>query len=189
MKKQTLFLLLSISMFAILNAKEAVTISVNAICSESENLTSNFSIKISSNILNLSEDAIQDNVGGYVDIPEDKYYLKTSSATYRLNGVTEYNDENNINQFTSYIDDNTIKVKELYALRNSTNLTFIQKINLEKSSKTNNLNVYFDTSLFEKEYKRCEEKVQHSEENSYLLISLAIFFILLILYFFKRSKL
>ena len=84
-------------------AEESINIHVNALCSDSQNIVSTFSIKINSDKLDLTEDAVQDNLGGYVDIPEDKYYLKTNNDAYYLNGVVEKDYKNSLNQFTSNI--------------------------------------------------------------------------------------
>ena len=153
MKKYILFFLLIITS---LHAKEYVNLSVNAICSDYKNEVSKFSITINSNELNLTEDAIQDNLGGYVDIPEDRYYLKTESKVYRLKGVVEHDYETKINQFTAYI---TIEVFK--ALKDSKNLKFIQKINLElektKKTTTNTLNLSFDKEQFANEYYKCKK--------------------------------
>lgn len=148
MKRYILFFLLLITLS---HAKEYTNISINAICSDSKDEVSKFSITINSNKLNLTEDAVQDNLGGYVDIPEDRYYLKTDSKVHRLNGVVEYNYESKINQFTSYIS-----IKVFKTLKNSENLKFIQKIILEENNATTNtLNLSFD-----KEYQKCEEQVK-----------------------------
>ena len=153
MKKYILFFLLIITS---LHAQEYVNLSVNAICSDYKNEVSKFSITINSNELNLTEDAIQDNLGGYVDIPEDRYYLKTESKVYRLKGVVEHDYETKINQFTAYI---TIEVFK--ALKDSKNLKFIQKINLElektKKTTTNTLNLSFDKEQFANEYYKCKK--------------------------------
>ena len=168
MKKLILFLLLVISNLTILNAKESIKIKV--FCSDSKNSVSKFSIQISSNKLNLTEDAIQDNLGGYVDIPEDRYYLKTDNGVYRLNGVVENDYKNNIKKFTSYIGNNSkefINIEELYHLKNTQNLKFIQKINLQKhkqinsstnNTTTNTLNIYFNKILFDREYQKCKNR-------------------------------
>ncbi len=168
MKKLILFLLLVIFNLTILNAKESIEI--KAFCSDSNNAVSKFSIQISSNKLNLTEDAIQDNLGGYVDIPEDRYYLKTDNGVYRLNGVVENDYKNNIKKFTSYIGNNSkefINIEELYHLKNTQNLKFIQKINLQmhkqinsstNSTTTNTLNIYFNKILFDREYQKCKNR-------------------------------
>ena len=44
------------------------------------------SIIINSKKLNLSEDAVIDNLGGYVDIYENSFYLKTSDKVYTIHG-------------------------------------------------------------------------------------------------------
>ncbi|RLA69896.1 MAG: hypothetical protein DRG24_07755 [Epsilonproteobacteria bacterium] len=83
-----------------LHANESVAISINALCSDSRSVSNleffnadsrreNFDITISSKRLNLSEDALQDNTGGYVNIPEDKYYFKNDKNGNRLSGSVE----------------------------------------------------------------------------------------------------
>lgn len=166
MKKHILYLLLLISTVTLLNAQEAVKISIKAFCSDSKNSPSKLTITISSNTLNLTEDAIQDNLGGYVDIPDDRYYLKTDNGVYRLNGVVENDYKNRIKKFTSYIYNDSkkfITVEEFYSLKNRENLKFIQKINLEENKRiknfkttTNSLNIYLDKSLLNQEYQKCK---------------------------------
>lgn len=167
MKKHTLYLLLVISNLTILNANDSTKIEIKALCSNLE--IGEFGIKINSNNLNLTEDAMQDNLGGYVDIPATKYYLKTKNALYYLDGVVEHNYKNSINQFISSINKDSKKLitpKKLYSLKNSMDLKFIQKIDLEKNNKigsskttttTNILNIYFDENIFEKEYHKCKK--------------------------------
>lgn len=167
MKKLILFLLIVIFNLTILNAKESIEI--KAFCSDSKNSVSKFTIQISSNTLHLTEDAIQDNLGGYVDIPEDRYYLKTENGIYRLDGMVENDYKNNIKTFTSYIDNHSkefISIEELYHLKNTQNLKLIQKINLEKNKQvnssgnnttTNILNIYFNKILFDREYQKCKD--------------------------------
>ena len=164
MKLYILFLLLFFLNSTLLNANQHINI--KAICSDS--IKKEFTIKINSNKLNLTEDAVQDNLGGYVDIPEDKYYLKADDKLYYLNGVVESNYENNTNQFVSSITKTSnkfINTQELYDLKNSKNLKLIQKIILDNNAKTtdlnyktttNILNVYFNEELFKTEYKRCD---------------------------------
>jgi lipopolysaccharide export LptBFGC system permease protein LptF len=128
-------------------------------------------LKIDSDRLNLTEDAIQDNSGGYVDIPEDYYYLKTDDKVYYLAGTTQIDYKNNINRFVAYINndsDKYIDIKEFYSLKNRKDLKLIQKIVLQNSSAenssitlqsnkpvTNILDIYFDQELFAKEYEKC----------------------------------
>ena len=74
----------------------------------------------------------------------------------------------NINKFTFTIYNNSqksITIEELYNLKDSKNLLFIQKINLEKNNSinsfkttTNKLNIHFDQKLFTEEYLKCKEK-------------------------------
>ncbi|MEA3498826.1 MAG: hypothetical protein U9R16_07200 [Campylobacterota bacterium] len=163
MKKYILSLFLVIFNITILNANEHIKL----FCSDS--IEKRLSINLDSDKLNLTQDAVQDNTGGYVDIPEDRYYLKTKDKLYYLNGVVEYNYKNKINQFRSYIDNNSekfITIKELYSLKNSKGLKLIQKIILDNKNKvkdsqyktiTNIINVYFDEKLFQKEYYKCKK--------------------------------
>ncbi len=149
-----LYILLFLLMTTLSNAKEYVSITVNAICSNSKNEVSKFSIIIRSNNLNLTDDAIQDNLGGYVDIPEDRHYLKTESKVYRLNGVVEHDYEKKVHKFTSFIT-----IEEFTVLKDSETLKFIQKINLENDNKTttNTLNLSFDKEQLANEYQKCKK--------------------------------
>ncbi len=199
MEKYILYFFLITFSITVLNAQESVKVDIEVLCSNSKNLPSKLSITISSNKLNLTQDAIQDNLGGYVDIPEDRYYLKTDTKVYHLNGVVENDYKNSTKRFTSYINNNSKKFitpKELHSLKNSENLKFIQKINLEESNPTNNsktktttntLNVYFNSSLFNVEYQKCEETITKPEENLYLQVLLLALLIFVILYFFKKK--
>ncbi len=155
-------LLLLISTIQILNANEYIQINIQVSCSNS--LEKIFTIKLKNSELKLTEDAVQDNLGGYVDIPEDRYYLKTTDKLYYLDGVTELNHDNNTNQFISNIYHNSgkfINIEELYNLKNNKDLKFFQKIILQKNNyknqtTTNIFKVYFDENLFNKEYERCK---------------------------------
>jgi len=178
MKKYILLLLLAASSLITLSAEEAVKVEIRAHCSESKK--EEFNLNFNSNLLNLSEDAIQDNTGGYVDIPEDSYYIKTQRKVYRLNGVVEKSYKNNSNQFTSKIlnsSKNLINAEELYSLKSAKNLKFIQKIKLAKSKKvgalkalttTNTLNIYFDEKQFDGEYQKCKEQIKEVKEEGLL---------------------
>ena len=189
MKKNILFLLILTLSLTILNAQESIKLGITAHCSYSKKEI--FTITVRSNKLDLSEDAIQDNMGGYVDIPEDSYYLKTDDNVYHLNGVVE-NSNSNINQFTSYISqdvEKSIKLKELYNLKNSKYLKFIQKIRLEDNNKinettTNTLYVSFDDELLKKEHQKCIEQMKQSKKTPYLEILFLILFSLGIFYLF-----
>lgn len=157
-KRFILVSILTITTNSILNAKEVVNI--NIFCSDSK--IEKIVMKVNTNKLDLTEDAVQDNVGGYVDIPEDRYYLKTQNKVYHLDAVVQKNYEKLTNEFTSTIQNNstkTISIKELYGLKNNDNLKLIQKINLQSSSQnsatTNTLDIYFEKILFEKDYQRC----------------------------------
>ena len=202
MKKYILFLLLVTSNITMLHANESLKINVHAICSDSSSILNGeffstasrkekFTITISSNRLNLSKDAIQDNTGGYVNIPEDSYYLKSDNDVYRIKGAVERSRKENINKFTSDIYNksrNGINTKELYNLKNSKNLKFIQKINLEyKNNKTNILSVHFDEDSFNTEYQKCEEQVHKSRNEFYLQSTFILLFIFAILYLLRRK--
>ena len=195
MKKNILFLLLVILNVTILGANDSVKIHLSEFCANSKNELKQFKINISSDKLYLTQDAVQDNLGGYVDIPEDSYYLKTENNLYYLKGVVENN------EFTSYIynkSKKSITTKEFYSLKNSKDLKFIQKINLEKNNRinssksittTNTLNVYFDEDLFKREFKICEEKVEKTKNNIYfqvILLVLGIFGIFYLISLFRK---
>ena len=192
MKKHIIFLLFIFNI-TMLYANKSIKIDVKAMCSDSK--IEEFMIKISSDKLALSKDAVQDNIDGYVDISEDSYYLKNNDDIYNLDGIVENLNRNNINQFSSYIDNASetfINIKELDTLKNTKDLKFVQKINLAKNNKTksittNTLDVYFDTNALNKEYQRCEEQINKSKQNLYFQYTLLIFFILLTLYLLKRN--
>lgn len=193
MKKYILFLLLVLPNLTLLNANESIKIDLKASCSNSKSLLDReFSITMSSNKLHLTKDAIQYNIDGYVDIPEDSYHIKSGSDLYRLDGVVENLNKDNINRFTSYIYNDSekfITVKEFQSLKSRKDLKLIQKINLQKSNKTkiNSLDVYFDENSFNKEYKKCEEQINKSTNNLYIQAILLIFFIFTILFLLKRN--
>ena len=185
-----------------LHANESVAISINALCSDSRRVSNleffnadsrreNFGITISSKRLNLSEDALQDNTGGYVNIPEDKYYFKTDKDVYRLSGSVEYSSKDSINQFSSKIYSKSKKIintEDFYNLTDSKNLKFIQKINLEyRSNKTNIIDVYVDKNIFDKEHQKCEEQINKSLKAFYLQSALLILFLLGMFYLLIRK--
>ena len=164
MKKNIFFLLLLISNILTLNAQEPLKAQIKAFCSDAKK--DNFLLSINSNRLNLSEDAIQDNLGGYVDIPDDNYYIKTQNTLFHLKGVVEHNTTHSINQFTYYTN-----TKELQTFINTQNLKFIQKINLQNSSKGITtkiiLNIYLDKQEFHKEYQKCKEQMKQIKDKSF----------------------
>ncbi len=163
MKQSSLCLMLIIFSITTLNAIEDNSASI--LCSNSIEKT--ISIKINSKNLNLTQDAVQDNLGGYVDIPEDKYYFKTTDNLYHVNGRVESNYDNNTNQFIATVETNSNKylnIKKLYSLRDVKNLKLIQKIildnqtnNLQYKTTTNILNISFNKTRFDKELKRCSK--------------------------------
>ena len=91
MKIYILYLLFSLLTITLVSADEVAKIHIDASCADSK--IKQIDIKISSNVLNLSEDALQDNTGGYVDIPEDGYYLKTDDNLFHMKGVVKNNYE------------------------------------------------------------------------------------------------
>ena len=203
MKKYIVLLLLLVSNISLLYAKEPLKINVEALCSDDRDIFNGkfsstnsrrerFTITISSNALYQSKHAVQDNTGGYVNIPEDKYYLKIDKDIYRLKGGVKRSKKANINQFISHIYNGSQKVintEELYTLKKSKNLQFIQKINLEyKSNNTTNiLDVYFDEISFTKEYQKCEDQVQQSKEKFYRESLYLLLFVFGILYLLRRK--
>ncbi len=152
MKKYILLLILSISQ---LLANDSILIKV--ICSDKQKA---LYITIRSDKLNLTSDAVQDNLGGYVDIPEEKFYLKTKTKVYYLQGIVENENKDAVAQFASTINNhpsNFITLKELSGLKSNKDLKFIQKINLETTNQVarNFLHVHFDENIFDREFKKC----------------------------------
>ena len=195
MKKYILSLLFITMHITLVNAQQ--NIKINVICDDANKEV--LTMTLSSDRLNVSLDAVLDNTGGYVDIPEDRYYLKTNTKVYYLNGLVD--NFNNMNQFSSSIDNNQkkfITLKELYSLKNNKDLTFIQKIVLQKNNPlnstktnttTNTLDVYFDENSFTKAYKKCQPQISKANKNIYLQVGLIILLIFGILYLvYKKYK-
>ena len=114
--------------------------------------------------LNLSEDAVIDNLGGYVDVFENSFYIKTAHKVYYIHGHVK-----NLGDTYQFIsedkgDPKFLTVKELYSLKDKKNLKFIQKIRLEKDNKVvkNIIDIYFDTKNFEIEYQRCHKSLNNT---------------------------
>lgn len=202
MKKYILLLIFITYNTMVLNAKETAMVNVEAFCSDTSNLFTNifyttdaqremFTIKINSNKLNLSQDAIEDTPSGYVSIAEDRYYFKTNNDIYNLKGTVERSKKDKINQFTSHIynkPNKLINAKELYSLNNRKNLKLIQKITLKQGSKrTNIIDISFDENLFHQEDQRCKEQINQSKNTMYLQSSFILLFIFGILYILKRK--
>ncbi len=158
---------------------------INTICSDITN--KELTISLHSNQLNLSENAIIDNVGGYVDIPEDSYYLKTNTNIFHLDGIVENN-----NQFTASINSNSQKFithNELYNLKDNKNIQFIQKINLQENNTTTNiLDVQFNPEQVTTEYQKCQSKDTIATNDTSTSIIFPILFMLIGLYLFMRLK-
>ncbi len=151
MKTYILSLILSISQIV---ANDSIPIKV--LCGDK-----GLQIIIASEKLNLTINAVQDNLGGYVDIPEEKFYLKTPTKVYYLQGIVENENPKAIATFASTFSNKTnnfITPQELYNLKSSKKLKFIQKINLETTQKltTNTIYVEFEEKAFEREYNKCE---------------------------------
>ncbi|MEA3227771.1 MAG: hypothetical protein U9P38_01740 [Campylobacterota bacterium] len=183
-----IYILLLLLTLTLLNASESQKTIVDVSCFEKEK----FYLKISHTELYLSDDAVIDNLGGYVDVPEDRYYLKTNETIYTLDGLVEFSTKKNLNQFSTIIDK-----KELDNIKKSENITFIQKIVLESENKistqktktaTNILNVYFDLNAIEEEYQKCKLEIVQKEENSYIEILLSIISIFIVGLFFLKRK-
>ena len=114
---------------------------------------------VPNNNLHLTQEAIVDNTGGYVDIPEERLYLKTDSKVYKLIGNV-VQDTNNTNKLQAII-----KKEDLKKLQKSQNIVLIQKIDLlennqgfreKNTTTTTTINIYFDTNLLHKEFKHCK---------------------------------
>lgn len=208
MKAYILLFLLVASNVSILNADEPIKLKVEALCSDNRKLLYGdffrndsreevFSLKISSNNLHLTQEAVQSNIDGYVDVPDESYFIKKNDDLYRLDGVVEKLYKDDINQLISYIYNNTdmfISIKEFLTLVGSDNLKLIQESNLKKSGiSTSVLDVYFDRNSFNQELKRCEEQINKSRNSLYLNSVLLLFFILITFYllkkYFKKNKL
>ncbi|MEA1914337.1 MAG: hypothetical protein U9N30_03380, partial [Campylobacterota bacterium] len=165
MKKLILFFLLMILNLTLLNAQEPIKVRVTALCSEDKK--ENFTITINSNTLNLSQEAIIDNTGGYVDIPEDRYFLKTKDKVDHIKGEVVYSILDTSNQFISFITKEDLKNLQI-----NQDIQFIQKIHLEKNnpkkiSTTNILTVHLDEKSLVEASKKCKNQMKKIEKNSY----------------------
>lgn len=152
---------LFLSFFVSLNAKELTLAKIKCLISKE------ILFQIDSKKLDLSEDAIIDNTGGYVDIPADKYYIKTKNRLFYLGGSVIIDHTINTSQYNFIIKNDNGKYldkEELYSFKNMKSLKFIQKIDLEKNNTarrvknittTNILDIYFDKKFLEKEYQLC----------------------------------
>ncbi|MEA1953059.1 MAG: hypothetical protein U9O24_01530 [Campylobacterota bacterium] len=153
MKKYILLLIFSMSQVL---ANDNIRIKV--LCNNEQKA---LHITIGSDKLNLTSDAVQDNLGGYVDIPEEKFYLKTETKVYHLQGIVENENRDATTEFSAIINNhpsNFITLKELTKLKSNKDLKFIQKIHLETTNEVvkNILDVYFDETVFDREVKRCK---------------------------------
>jgi len=208
MKKYILLILFTLSY---IDANDSIKVDIKASCSDTRNIVEFLSfkdssarkeltIKIPSDKLYLSKDAVLDNVDGYVDIPDDYYYINTKDKTYKVHGIVDNDNSDKINQFISYVSDFTkfISTDELKDIKSNKDLQFTQKINLESYNReekskdiylTNSLDIYFDTDSFDNEYKKCEEQINSSKNKTYTqAIVLLIILLTTLLVLFKRFK-
>ncbi|MDA7818157.1 hypothetical protein N9A28_08195 [Sulfurimonas sp.] len=179
MKKYILFILSLI----ILNADETIKIDIKANCTD----TQEYLLNINSPKLHLTKNAVQENIDGYVDIADNKYYFgyKDQNTEYVIDGTVENLNKEKVNQFSGYIT-----LNELNTLRASNQITFTQDINLVsriKNVKTT-LDVYFDKTSFDREHVVCMEQMYKQEQNKYLKTLFFIPFILIVFYLVKRGR-
>lgn len=194
--------ILLISIFTLLNANKPIKININASCFDSRDVLSGkflsshsrkekFTLSLHSNRLNLSKDALQDNTGGYVNIPEEKYAFIVGKESYRLYANVERLKGSSKKIFTSSIyneSEKYLNINDLKHLVNAQNITLIQKINLSyKSNKINRLDVYFDEKMFTQESQKCEAQINSSIKAFYMQLSIFIFFLLAFLYLLIRK--
>lgn len=85
---------------------------------------------VNSNQLHLTEDAIVDNTGGYVDIPEERLYLKSNSTLFTLQGKV-IKIKNDMSQLQAII-----QMKDIKNLSLEKPMVLIQKIDLLENNKT-----------------------------------------------------
>ena len=198
MKRYMLLLMIATTL---LSASEAIKATISAMCYDTRTVLGGlyfdtnsrkeiFTLSLSSKNLNQSKDALSDNTGGYVDIPEEKFALISDKDTYRLGGSVELSEDASTYEFVCKVYNHSktmINTKELYSLKNSKNLKLIQKINLkQKSNKINSVDIYFDESIFNQERKSCEEQIDRSRQKFYLQLALSVLVIFGLLYFILR---
>lgn len=113
---------------------------------------------ITSQNLNLTNEAIVDNTGGYVDIPEEIFYVKTALNIYKVYGKVVKNTQN-INQFQAQISKDALQNLPL-----NQKIELIQKIDLIQNNQelreknittTNKLTLQFEKSNLNSALKEC----------------------------------
>lgn len=122
-------------------------------------------LTIKHNNLNLTEEALVDNTGGYVDIPEERHYIKLDQETFKLKGVVLRDNQEHINVFTAPLKNlPAIFITKLTIIKSA---KFIQKIDLEENNMikqsqnittTNTLTISFDKNISKKEYEKCTKE-------------------------------
>ncbi len=155
---------------------------IDATCSKS--LGKEFHITIENNKLFLTDDALYETVGGYVDIPATNYYFKIDNKIYPIDGVVEYSNIKSINQFSSFIDE-----KNFNALQNSQTIQFIQKIKLkENQTSTISISVDIDNKSFTKVSQECQEQLHNTKDKYNKNISIALVILILLILSIKSYK-
>ena len=135
-----------------------LTLFANPIITKLECINQQLHLHINTNQLNLTDEALVDNTGGYVDIPEERYYLKTDTTIVKLKAKVVKDSQNHTNQFQTILtNDDTKKINN--------NFTLIQKIDLiehnllnqkENITTTNKLIISFNTKEIE-QLQMCQE--------------------------------
>ncbi|MEA2029416.1 MAG: hypothetical protein U9N49_10640 [Campylobacterota bacterium] len=144
-------LIIFLIMFVFVDAKELSV--VKAECTKEKH----FVIVIDSPKLYLSEDAVIDNLGGYVDIFDTKYYLKTDKKVYYIDGEVINLGDTHLFSSIAKTQERYIRASKLYKLKEESNVIFIQKIRLKDEQKiaTQKLRLSFDTKSFEEAQTQC----------------------------------
>lgn len=158
---------------------------IDATCTKS--LGEEFHITIKNNKLFLTDDALYETIGGYVDIPATNYYFKIDNKTYPINGIVEYSNIKNINQFSSFIDQKIFNV-----LKSSKQIQLIQKIKLQENQVTTiSININIDDKPFKEVSQKCQEQLHNTKDeyNKNISITLAILILLILsIKSYKRYK-
>jgi len=136
MKTYNLILTIFLTLTTLVSSLQANNISTKCV-------NDNLQLFITNDKLSLTEDAIVDNTGGYVDIPEEKLYLKSKNKLYKLKGKVVKNKEN-INELQTFIEKHILK--ELVAQKS---LKIIQKIELEEHNKNSKKENIITTNIIQ----------------------------------------
>ena len=177
MTKIVLFILFTLFGTAVLNADNSIEMDIEARCLDTKH--KEFILSIYSNKLNLTNDAVQDNIDGYVDIPDDSYYIKTGKKEFKIDGVVEKHNVGEANKLTANID-------EVSFLQNHGELKFIQKINLLNGNmRTNILSIHISKDLLEVQEQICQKQISDSKRDYYLKTVSTILLLLAFIYMLK----